>query len=99
MDGLYYGSGIEGSQLLAIMGPASFFVSLAAMTTAILQAGGRERLPMYTMLGGCALDIVLFYVLVGNPSLNIFGGPIATVLSYVLMKSFSCRAARPPSFR
>ena len=89
MDGLYYGSGIEGSQLLAIMGPASFFVSLAAMTTAILQAGGRERLPMYTMLGGCALDIVLFYVLVGNPSLNIYGGPIATVLSYVLMSGLN----------
>lgn len=89
MNGLYFGSGAEGPQLLAIMGPSSFFVSLAAMTTAILQAGGRERLPMYTMLGGCALDVCLFWVLVGNPSLNIYGGPIATLICYIGMSGFN----------
>lgn len=85
MDALYYGSATQGPQILAIMGPASFFVSFSLMTTAILQAGGRERLPMYTMLGGCALDVLLFWSLVGNPNLNIFGGPIATLISYILM--------------
>lgn len=89
MNGLYFGSGAEGSQLLAIMGPSSFFVSLAAMTTAILQAGGRERLPMYSMLGGCALDVYLFWVLVGNPNLNIYGGPIATLICYIGMSGFN----------
>lgn len=89
MDGLYYGSASEGPKLLAIMGIASFFVSLALMTTAILQAGGRERLPMYTMLAGCALDILLFWLFVGNPSINIFGGPIATLLCYILMSGLN----------
>ena len=89
MDGLYFGSASEGPQLLAIMGLASYFVSLALMTTAILQAGGRERLPMYTMLAGCALDILLFWVLVGNPKINIFGGPIATLLCYILMSGLN----------
>jgi stage V sporulation protein B len=89
MDGLYFGSASEGPQLLAIMGLASYFVSLALMTTAILQAGGRERLPMYTMLAGCALDILLFWILVGNPKINIFGGPIATLLCYILMSGLN----------
>ncbi|MGI5979366.1 MAG: putative polysaccharide biosynthesis protein [Oscillospiraceae bacterium] len=89
MDGLYYGSAAEGPQLLAIMGLASYFVSLALMTTAILQAGGRERLPMYTMLTGCALDVLLFWLLVGNPDIHIFGGPIATLLCYILMSGLN----------
>jgi stage V sporulation protein B len=44
---------------------------------------------MYTMLGGCGLDILLFYILVGNPNLNIYGGPIATLLSYIFMCAFN----------
>lgn len=85
MDGLYFGSAEQGTALLAIMGAASFFVCLSLMTTAILQAGGRERLPMYTMLIGGTLNIILNWFLVGNPKINIYGAPIGTLLCYVVM--------------
>ncbi len=89
MDGLYYGSAEQGTTLLAIMGAASFFVCLSLMTTAILQAGGRERLPMYTMLIGGTMNIVLNWFLVGNPNINIFGAPIGTLLCYVVMSGLN----------
>ena len=85
MDGLYFGSGQHGAGLLAILGIASFFVCLSLMTTAILQAGGRERLPMYTMLVGGTLNIVINWFLVGNPDINIYGAPIGTLICYVVM--------------
>lgn len=85
MDGLYPDSAAQGTSLLAIMGAASFFVCLSLMTTAILQASGRERLPMYTMLVGGGLNIVLNWYLVGNPGINIYGAPIGTLICYVVM--------------
>lgn len=89
IDVLYFGSGNQGAALLAIMGVASFFVCLALMTTAILQAGGRERLPMYTMLIGGAISITLNWFLVGNPSINIYGAPIGTLACYVVMSGLN----------
>lgn len=85
MNGLYPGSASQGTTLLAIMGAASFFVCLALMTTAILQAAGRERLPMITMIIGGALNIAVNYYLVSKPEINIYGAPIGTLLCYILM--------------
>lgn len=89
MAGLYPGSAVQGASLLAIMGVASFFVCLSLMSTAVLQAAGRERLPMYTMLIGGALNIVVNYFLVGNPEVNIYGAPIGTLLCYVVMSGIN----------
>ena len=89
MGVLYYGSSAEGTVLLAILGVAAFFVCLSLMTTAILQAGGRERLPMYTMLAGGTLNIVLNWILVGNPDINIYGAPVGTMCCYVLMSALN----------
>jgi stage V sporulation protein B len=80
-----YGITGDGAALLALLGAASFFVCLALMTTAILQAGGRERLPMYTMLLGGALNIALIWFLVGRPEVNIYGAPIGTICCYAFM--------------
>lgn len=85
MDGIYPGSAEQGTTLLAIMGIASFFVCLSLVSTAILQAAGRERLPVYTMLIGGALNIVVNYFLVGNPNINIYGAPIGTMVCYMIM--------------
>ena len=89
MNVLFFGSSEQGTALLAVMGAASFFVCMALMTTAILQAGGRERLPMYTMLIGGTLNIVLNWYLVGNPNINIYGAPIGTLICYVVMSGLN----------
>ncbi len=80
-----YGSSVEGGSLLAIMGISSFFVCIVAVTTAILQASGFERLPMYNMLIGGAINIVISWILLGNIQLNIYGSAIGTLISYLFM--------------
>ena len=80
-----YGSSAEGTPLLAIMGISSFFVCIVAMTTAILQAGGFERIPMYNMLLGGGLNIAISWTLLGNKQLNIYGSAIGTLISYLFM--------------
>ena len=80
-----YGSSAEGGSLLAIMGISSFFVCIVAVTTAILQASGFERLPMYNMLIGGAFNIVISWVLLGNKQMNIYGSAIGTLISYLIM--------------
>ncbi len=85
MDGAYHGSLAEGAPLLAIMGISSFFVCIVAITTAILQAGGLERIPMYNMLIGGALNVALSWILLGDKQLYIFGSAIGTLVSYIIM--------------
>ena len=48
----------------------------------MLQAIGRERVPVFTMLAGGAVKLVSNLVLVGNPAININGAPIGTNLCY-----------------
>ncbi len=85
MSGAYYGSPAEGGSLLVIMGISSFFVCVVAMTTAILQAGGLERIPMFTMILGGGLNVAISWALLGNKELNIFGSAIGTLISYIVM--------------
>lgn len=74
-----------GGRMLTILGAGSFFVCLALMTTAILQASGREKLPMITMLIGGALNIFINWNLLGMTDINIYGAPIGTLSCYVVM--------------
>ncbi len=75
----------SGPALLAIMGVASFFVCMVLMENAILQASGKELLPMCSMLVGGLVKIAVNWFLVANPKINIYGAPIGTLSSYVTM--------------
>lgn len=85
MQVLYQGSHESGPALLAIMGAASFFVCLVLMENAILQASGKEKYTMYTMITGGVVKILINWFLVGNPSINIYGAPVGTLVSYLVM--------------
>lgn len=85
MDGAYFGSLEEGGPLLVIMGISSYFVCIVAMTTAILQAGGMERIPMYNMLLGGLINVAASWALLGVGKLNIYGSAIGTLISYLFM--------------
>ena len=85
MNSAFNGSLEQGSSILAIMGISSFFVCFVAVTTAILQAGGFERLPMYNMLFGGVLNVIVSWFLLGNRQLNIYGSAIGTLVSYFVM--------------
>ena len=85
MSTVYPGSNEQGPALLAIMGAASFFVCMALMTNAILQAGGNEKYPIYSMVAGGVVKIAVNWVLVANPAINILGAPIGTLACYAVM--------------
>ena len=70
---------------LTVLGVASIFVCLMVATNGILQAHGRERVPIWTLLCGGALKIVSNYLMVGNPDMGIRGAPVGTLYSYALI--------------
>ena len=70
---------------LTVLGIASIFVCLMVATNGILQANGRENIPIWTLLAGGALKIVTNYLMVGNPDMGIRGAPVGTLYSYALI--------------
>ena len=76
---------------------------MALMTNAILQAGGNEKYPVWSMLAGGAVKLIVNWVLVGNPDINIVGAPIGTICCYAVMCVMNCFfllrcMKRPPNF-
>ena len=67
---------------LRILGLASVFVCLMIATSGILQAYGKERIPVVTLLVGGGVKIAANYLLVADPSVSIHGAPIGTLLCY-----------------
>lgn len=85
MKVIYPTSHEAGPVLLAIMGAASFFVCIVLMENAVLQASGKEMLPMYSMIAGGVVKIAVNWFLVADPRINIYGAPIGTLCSYIVM--------------
>ena len=85
---LYPNSNEAGPKLLTIMGVCSFFVCLVLMENAILQASGKERLPMYAMVSGSIVKIIINYIIIANPAINIYGAPVGTLIGYLWMAVF-----------
>lgn len=85
MNLLYPNSNAAGPGLLSVMGLASFFVCLVLMENAVLQASGKEKLTMLTLISGGVIKIVINWFLVAQRDINIFGAPIGTLVSYFVM--------------
>ena len=85
MDTLYPGSHPAGPGLLGVMGVASFFVCILLMENAILQASGKEKLTMVTLIVGGLVKILINWFLVARREINIYGAPVGTLVSYLVM--------------
>ncbi len=68
--------------LLVLISPAVLLVALVSVTNAILQAMGRVKVPMVTIVIGGAIKLMTNYMLVGTPGIEIYGAPIGTTLCY-----------------
>ena len=95
---IYWGSNPAGPTLLRLLGIAAFFVCMSMMCNAILQAGGKERLPIISILVGGAVKIGVNWVLVGNPRINITGAPIGSICCFAVIcaldYAFLCRTLK-----
>lgn len=85
MRAVYEGNYEIGGTLLGFMGIASYFVCISLVSTAALQAYGAVRLPIYSMLTGGIVKVLLNWILVSNPEIHIYGAPIATLSCYIVM--------------
>ena len=70
---------------LRVLGIASVFVCLMIITSGILQAYGRERIPVVTLLIGGGVKIGANFLLVTNPAISIHGAPIGTLVCYAVI--------------
>ena len=68
--------------LLSVLGLASIAVCFMLVSNSIMQAHKLVTLPMVTTLIGCILKLIVGYILIGKPDINIKGGPISTVVCY-----------------
>jgi len=74
-----------GGRLLATLSFASIFTCLMLVTNSILQSYGRVHVPIFTMLLGGVVKIILNYNLVAIPEINIEGSPIGTLTCFALI--------------
>lgn len=70
---------------LFIMGFAAIFAGLVMPMTNMLQAIGKQSIPVRNLIVGAVLKIVINFSLVGIPSINIHGASVGTLVCYVYM--------------
>ncbi len=73
---------IIGGELLSMSALTIVLFTVVQATTSVLQGLGKQRIPMYTLLAGVICKILLNYVLIGIPEINIHGAPIASLVCY-----------------
>ncbi len=73
---------VIATPLLATIGLSVAPLCLVSITNYILQASGRERVPVFSLVAGGAVKVISNYILVGNPEINISGAPYGTFFCY-----------------
>ena len=70
---------------LTVLGIGAIFAGLSMPLTNLLQAVGKERIPVINMLIGALIKISLNLWLVGKPNVNIYGAAISTFACYLFI--------------
>ncbi len=74
-----------GGPMLCVFGFAAIFAGLSIPITSMLQAIGKQNIPVINIAIGAIVKIIVNYVLVGIPSINIMGAPIGTLCCYLFI--------------
>ncbi len=77
---------------LRVLGLCAIFAGLNGPLTNMLQAIGKQSVPLKNIAVGAVLKIVINFVLVGTPEVNILGVPIGTTVcyGYICVANFIC---------
>ena len=71
--------------LLSILSVAVILNGLVLLLNAIMQAHGFVSLPVMNMIIGGLVKVVINFILVGMPNINIYGAPIGTVTCFLVI--------------
>lgn len=80
--------------ILAILGVTVIFNSTVLLLNAFMQAHGDVTTPVINMLAGGMVKVIVNFILVGIPSLNIVGAPIGTLVCYMCITVLDLIAMR-----
>lgn len=75
---------VIGGELLSMSALTIVLFTVVQATSSILQGLGKQRIPMYTLIAGVVCKIILNYVLIAIPEINIHGAPIASLVCYTV---------------
>ena len=84
---IYSGSSVAneveiGSKVLAVMGISVIFIATSTPLCSMLQAVGRMDVPLKLYAVGMTMKIVVNYILVGIPEINMQGANIGSIVCY-----------------
>jgi stage V sporulation protein B len=85
---------IEGYKLLAIGAVAVIFMAFVQIQIVVLQSVGHLYSALFAVFIGIIAKITSNYILVGNPSINIYGGVYSNIIYYLIpfiMNTYSIR--------
>ena len=86
---LLYGGDALGitiaAPLLTVLGISVIFLSFSSPINSMLQAIGKQNIPVILLIIGGLIKILTNYILVGIPSININGAPIGTLCCCVFV--------------
>ena len=71
-----------GSRVLTIMGISVIFIATSTPLCSMLQAVGRMDVPLKLFAVSMVIKIVVNYILVGSPAINIQGANVGSIVSY-----------------
>ncbi len=74
-----------GGTMLRIYGLAAMFAGLAIPMTSMLQSIGKEGISLRNVAIGAVLKVIVNFIFVGIPSINIQGAAIGTFVSYLFI--------------
>jgi stage V sporulation protein B len=85
---------VEGYKLLAIGAVAVIFMAFVQIQIVVLQSVGHLYSALFAVFIGIIAKITSNYILVGNPSINIYGGVYSNIIYYLIpfiMNTYSIR--------
>lgn len=71
--------------MLRVLGVMVLFGALVTPINSMLQAVGRQKVPVYLMLIGASIKLLLNFTLVGVTDINIKGAPIGSISCYIFI--------------
>lgn len=100
---IYSGSSVANeveisSKVLAIMGISVIFIATSTPLCSMLQAVGRMDIPLKLYTVGMIMKIIVNYILVGIPEINIQGANVGSLVCYgfvtIMAMFFLCRETK-----
>ena len=71
------------TKILQILGATAIFAGIMSPLNNMLQAIGKQWVPVRNIAVGAVIKIIVNFILVGIPQINIIGAPIGTLCCYI----------------